>query len=99
MFLPNLKVAVLHNVNSVAMFLSPDQTLFITIKAIELAKNEKHLALMISHELGHYLLDHNVQRTFVAFFWAYIYRNIFRLASQKEVYDPVTEEFKRKTSL
>jgi hypothetical protein len=32
--LPNLKIVILHNTNTVAMFMSPDQTFFITIHAL-----------------------------------------------------------------
>ena len=55
--------------------------------------------MLLAHELSHYLLDHNVKRTFVAFFWAYIYRNLFKLPSHTEIYDPLTIEFKERTKL
>lgn len=58
--LPNLKIVILHNTNTVAMYMSPDQTFFITIHALQLAKSEEHLGLLIGHELSHYLLDHNI---------------------------------------
>jgi hypothetical protein len=60
-FVPFASVCLLHNTSSMAMFMSPDQTLFLTINALSLsAQNEEALALLIAHELAHYLLDHNV---------------------------------------
>ena len=64
------------------MFMSPDQTLLLTVQTLSIAnQSEEALALLIAHELSHYLLDHNVKRCFTSFFWAYIHRNLFRLPS------------------
>ena len=41
------------------MYLNMDQRLFLTIKALNVSKmKEEELALLIAHELSHYLLDH-----------------------------------------
>jgi len=58
-------------VMSVAMFMSPDKSFFITVAALSLAKTEEQLALVVAHELSHYLLDHQVKRIFVSWFWRY----------------------------
>ena len=62
--LPFLKVCVIHNEHTISMLMSPDQTFFVSAATLNLVKNksEAELALLISHELGHYLLDHNVTR-------------------------------------
>ena len=54
---------------------------------------------MIAHELGHHLLSHNLGRTFKSAYWYYIHRQYLKLPSDKEIYDPVTVEFKKKTLL
>ena len=56
------------------MFMSTDQTFFTTVLPLKLAKSEEHLALLVAHELAHFLLDHQVKRTFVSLFWNNIYR-------------------------
>jgi hypothetical protein len=76
--LPFLNVCVLHNERSVTMFVSPDQTFFVTVAALKVLVNrdqtecsEAELALLLSHELAHYLLDHTVTRigTSLLFNW------------------------------
>lgn len=97
---PAANVCLLHNSTTLALFMSPDQTFFLTVNALSLSiQDEQALALLISHELAHYLLDHNVKRSFVSFFWAYIHRNLFRMPSSSEIYDPLTLEFKERTKL
>ena len=66
-----IKVVVVHNTSSLAMFMSPDKSFFITVAALSLAKTEEQLALVVAHELSHYLLDHQVKRIFVSWFWRY----------------------------
>ena len=59
--MPDLSVKVLHDDATVALFMNLDQTLFITIAALKLAEmDESKLALLVSHELAHYLMDHQV---------------------------------------
>ena len=65
---------VLHNTNTLAMFMSTDQTFFTTVLAHKLAASEEHLALLVAHELAHYLLDHQVKRTFVFLCWQYLHK-------------------------
>ena len=55
--------------------------------------DEKKLALLISHELSHYLLDHQAARITKVVFNEYIYRNYFR-TKEIEIYDPIKEDFK-----
>lgn len=66
-----VRIVVVHNTNSLAMWMSPDKTFFITVATLSLAKTEEQLALVVAHELGHYLLDHQVKRIFMAWFWRY----------------------------
>ena len=54
---------VIHNPDTVGMAMSLDQTFFITIATLKIAEmDEAQLALLISHELAHYLMDHQVNR-------------------------------------
>lgn len=58
-YLPNLKVVLIHDPFTVLLFLNFDKTLFITTKALEVTGMvEGELALLLSHELAHYLLEH-----------------------------------------
>jgi hypothetical protein len=60
---------------------------------------EEQLALLLTHEMAHYLLDHQFLRVFKAFFVNHIYAKfIKRNAGFLELYDPTREEFKKKTS-
>jgi hypothetical protein len=60
---------------------------------------EDHLALLLSHELAHFLLDHQVHRVGKGLFMNKIYSKfIFRNAGFKDVYDPTKVEFKEKVA-
>ena len=49
----------MHDENTICLFMNTDQTLFITIAALKIARmDEAKLALLVSHELAHYLMDH-----------------------------------------
>mmetsp|Transcript_34391 Transcript_34391/g.42467 ORF Transcript_34391/g.42467 Transcript_34391/m.42467 type:complete len:105 (+) Transcript_34391:316-630(+) len=53
------RVKVLHDDATVALWMSLDQTLFVSIATLKLAEaDEAKLALLVSHELAHYLMDH-----------------------------------------
>lgn len=53
-----LNVTLIHN-DTIIMFLNMDQRLLLSIPIIKLSKmNEEQLALLVSHELAHFLLDH-----------------------------------------
>lgn len=53
------KVKVLHNEGTIGLFMSLDHTLFVTIAALKLASmDEASVALLVSHELAHLLMDH-----------------------------------------
>ena len=56
---PDPPVKVLHNEGTVALWMSLDQTIFVTVAALRIAEmDEAKLALIVSHELAHYLMDH-----------------------------------------
>lgn len=58
-YLPNLNVVVIHDPCTVLLFMNFNKTLFITTKALEVTGMvEEELALLVSHELAHYLLEH-----------------------------------------
>ena len=61
--LPFISIKVIHDEYTVGLFMSLDQTLFVTIQSLKVAgMDEAKLAQLISHELSHYLLDHQVSR-------------------------------------
>ena len=67
--MPAASVKVLHNENTIGLFMSTDQTLFINVAALRNAHmDEAKLALLVSHELAHYLMDHQVYRMARGFF-------------------------------
>lgn len=52
-------VKVLHDELSVSLFMNLDSTLYITVAALKMAENdEAKIALFVSHELAHFLMDH-----------------------------------------
>jgi hypothetical protein len=57
-YLHGVRVVVLHNTTTAAMFMGTDRTFFITVAALSLAKTQEQLTLLVAHELSHYLLDH-----------------------------------------
>ena len=58
---------------------------------------EESLALLLSHELSHYLLDHQPTRIFKSLFVNEIQNKIFKSTKAKEIYDPAREEYKKKS--
>lgn len=53
-----VEVTLVHN-DTVIMFMNLDQRLFLTIPILKFAgMQEERVALLIAHELAHYLLDH-----------------------------------------
>lgn len=74
-----------------------DQTFFVTIAALKIAQmDEAKLALLISHELSHYLMDHQVQRMGLGFIRDKIN---MKLGQGKAQLDPTKKEFMAKTKL
>ena len=56
---PETNVKVLHNEHTIGLFMSLDMTMFVTVATLKIAgMDEAKLALLISHELAHYLMDH-----------------------------------------
>lgn len=97
----DVKVKVLHNEGTVGLFMSLDQTLFVTVAALRLASmDEASVALLVSHELAHFLMDHQVYRLALSWFRANVYTNAFKVASQKVAdMDPIRNDFKARTRL
>ena len=86
--------------DTVIMFMNLDQRLFVTIPILKLAQmKEEGVALLIAHELAHYILDHQVYRVSKALF-VNKFKSIFffRNAGFREVYDPTKEEFRAKVA-
>lgn len=53
------EVSLIHNEQIVIMYFNLDQRFFLTVPIVKLSQmKEENLALIISHELAHYLLDH-----------------------------------------
>ena len=74
----NLEVSVVHN-DTVVMFLNLDRRLYLSIPILKLASmQEEQVALLISHELAHFLLDHQVLRLAKAFFVNRVFNKYFR---------------------
>ena len=56
---PDVKVKVVHSEGTVGLWMGLDQTLFVSIAALKVSDmDEAKLALIVSHELAHYLMDH-----------------------------------------
>ena len=55
----DFQVKVLHDKLAVGMFMNLDRTLYFTIAALKMAQmDEAKVALLVSHELAHFLMDH-----------------------------------------
>ena len=66
---PGVTVKVLHNENTIGLFMSLDKTMFVTVATLRVSDmNEAKLVLLISHELAHYLMDHQVYRLSIGLF-------------------------------
>lgn len=80
------------------MYISPNKTFFVTLKTMEVCREDPQaLALMLAHELSHFLMEHTMSRTMSAV-WRYYFATVwFRTSAMSEVYEPVNEEFKLKT--
>ena len=91
----NPTVKVLHIEGTLALFFNLDQTFYITITALQLAEmDEAKLALLVSHELAHYLMDHNVYRMGVSLIQEKVFNN-------QKLYkkDPIKRDFMARTKL
>jgi hypothetical protein len=59
---PNLSVKLIYDDN-LFMFLNTDGTFFVSSKCLKMCGNSEHkLALLLSHELSHFLLEHQSSR-------------------------------------
>jgi len=90
-------VTLVHN-DTIMMFMNLDQRFFLTIPILQLTDmNEERLAVLLSHEMAHYLLDHQVLRLAKGYFVNNIYSKfVFRNAGFREAYDPTKQEFREK---
>jgi predicted SprT family Zn-dependent metalloprotease len=73
----------------------------VTIATLKLASmDEARLALLVSHELAHYLMDHQVNRLAVSWFREHVYTKAFKVKSQRLAEtDPIKNDFKARTKL
>lgn len=92
-----IKVSLVHD-DTVIMLLNLDQRLYLTIPILKLANmKEEGVALLVAHELSHFILDHQPYRIFKAFFVNKIKSILFfKNAGFREIYDPTKQEFKEK---
>lgn len=81
------------------MYLGLDQRLMVTIQVLKLGgMREEDVALLLAHELSHYLLDHSFYRLVKSLFVNKVVARMMRGAGFKEVYDPTKEEFKTRVA-
>lgn len=93
--LPGLKVKLVHD-DTLILFLNMDGTFYISIKCLKLAKDsDEKLAYFLCHEMSHFLLGHQPLRLWNGFA-AVNFSKYMKSAIDKEVYDPVKEEFKER---
>lgn len=92
-----ISVSLVHN-DTIIMFLNMDQRLYLTIPILKLAEmKEEGVALLLAHELAHFVLDHQVNRVGKAIFNNKLMNKLFfKNAGFKDVYDPTRVEFKEK---
>jgi hypothetical protein len=89
--------------------MSPDQTFFLTVAVLNLVQSrdetpetEPELALLLSHELAHYLLDHTVTRIGTSLLLRWMSSDtghFFKFSSAsanatRDTYDPIREDFR-----
>ena len=70
----NIKIKVLH-IPVIGWFMSLDQTFFISSKTLEISKSDDELAMIMAHELSHFLLQHLPLKIF-NLYWLKKYKNI-----------------------
>jgi len=69
--------------------------MFVSVQILNLGDMcEEEVALLVCHELAHYLLDHQVLRIINNFLVNNIVYKYLKAAPQPEVYDPTREQFK-----
>ena len=73
--LPNVSVKVIHNDKTVGLFMSLDQTMFVTVATLTISGlDEAKLALIVANELSHYLMDHQLSRLYTGLIRDKIYK-------------------------
>ena len=74
--------------------------MFLTIPVLKLAQmKEEAVAVLVAHELAHFVLDHQVYRVVKAGFVNKVKDIlVFKNAGFREVYDPTKQEFKEKVA-
>lgn len=95
-----LEIKLLYDENLV-LFFNSDLKFYLTLKCHKLANyTEEKLALLICHELSHYLLDHNSKRIIISYFhWEFFKKWFKSIQDNCELYDPRTEEFKERSKV
>ncbi|TNV83821.1 hypothetical protein FGO68_gene14586 [Halteria grandinella] len=89
-------VTLVHN-DTYLMFFNLDQRFFLSSSLLDLSSlSEPHLALLLSHELSHYLLDHQLLRLAKAYFANSLYPRFFKRTAGIDLLDPARDEFRSK---
>ena len=98
--LPNVSVKVIHNDKTVGLFMSLDQTMFVTVATLTISgMDEAKLALIVANELSHYLMDHQLSRLYTGLFNEKILSYLHNKAYSSHKNDPVRNDFKARTKL
>ena len=82
--------------------MSLDQTIFVTVATLRLTDmDEAKLALLISHEFAHYLMDHQILRLFLGMIREKILSHILpkKNTMDSSSVDPVRKDFIARTKL
>ncbi|CDW80167.1 m48 family [Stylonychia lemnae] len=97
---PYYQVKVIHNEN-IGMFMNVDNKLYVSVNVLKIAEmKEEQVALLICHELAHYILDHQIQRLLNSL-GHYMLKDLglFKLKSDIKFRDPTLDEFKKRTQV
>lgn len=90
-----LQIKIVHS-DILGLFFNLDHTLIISSKCLKLAEDSpEQLGLLLTHELAHFLLQHQGSRMLYAYFleWFDIYDHVKRQFN----YDPLKKEFLQRT--
>ena len=94
-----LQIKVIYDEN-LALFFNFDHTLYLTLKCHKLSEfTEEKLALLICHEMSHFLLGHNSRRIIISYFHWDLYKKWFKTGHEKEFSDPRLDELKERTKI
>lgn len=97
--LERVKIKILFDDN-IALFFNRDNHFYITTRALKATDNHPaKIGLLISHELAHYLLDHQEHRIMNAVLLPLMLPSVRGKDMDLEMYDPLREELKKRRSL